>query len=82
MDNAVGVDKRQSERKDFNTKIEFIVDADLLSAKSVNISDTGIRFKSSEPVKVTLRFTADGENQIKSARLIWAASIVSKLRAC
>jgi hypothetical protein len=72
MDNAVGTDKRNSERKTFNSKIEFIVDADLLAATSVNISDSGIRFNAENPIKVTLRFFLEGENQIKSARLVWA----------
>jgi len=72
MDNVVGVDKRQAERISLDSKIEFIVDADLLSAKSVDISETGIQFSAENPIKVTLRFFMNGENQIKSARLVWA----------
>ncbi len=62
----------RSPRKEFQRHVEFIFDEDIIDAKSVNISDTGIRFDTEEPIVVLMRMhNDDGTTQDKKAELVW-----------
>jgi len=64
--------RRRSERKPFVTKVDFYVDADLVTAKSLDISKSGIRLTTKEPIKTHLRI-ANSDHYIDShAQLVWA----------
>jgi hypothetical protein len=65
-------ENRVSERLDINTEIDFYVDADVLSARSVNISGSGIRFDTDQPIKVCMRVDVDGALHELEASLVWA----------
>jgi hypothetical protein len=65
--------KERAPRKEFNHAVEFIVNQDIIKAESVNISQTGIRFETEEPVQVIMRIKKDsGEQEEHSAQLAWA----------
>lgn len=66
---------RRGERRPLETKVEFFVDADIIEATSVDISESGIRFDTKTPVRICMRLTVDGELQEKRARLIWAKKL-------
>ena len=67
-----GYEMRTSERKEIRTQIEFIVNADIISAQSINISETGLRFDMKEPIKIHLRMEIDGELCDREAQFVWA----------
>ncbi len=65
-------EERIATRKEIKTKVEFIVDGDIISAESVNISTTGISFTTDNPIKIRMRFEEDGETKEELAELVWA----------
>lgn len=65
-------DKRHAERKPISTEVEFYVDADIIDASSIDISESGIRITSLNPIRVRMRFMADGERHERLAELVWA----------
>jgi len=68
------MDKRIAPRLPIKTKVEFIVDADIIDAESVNISSTGIRFDTQEPIPILMRLEKDGVLHENRAHLVWAQS--------
>ncbi|MHC4944887.1 MAG: PilZ domain-containing protein [Planctomycetota bacterium] len=72
MSSEIKVDNRSSVRHDYQTPVEFIIEGDVLDAKSVNISDTGIRFDTEKPLRFTLRFRHDSQNKVIVSDLVWA----------
>lgn len=72
MEVIVDKEKRRAERQNFETDIEFIVNDDILRASAVNISETGIRFNTRQPMCIEMRFMIDGKAIDKKARLCWA----------
>jgi hypothetical protein len=67
-------DKRISPRKPIKTRVEFFIDADIIDAESVNISSTGIRFDTQEPIPIQMRLEKDGVVHENRAHLVWAQS--------
>ena len=70
--NENGSERRRAERIRINSAVEFVVDADVLNARSVDISETGLRFDSPTPIAVHLRMVIDGTESEREARLVWA----------
>jgi len=70
-DNSRGLILR-SPRKEIQADIEFIADFDVIEAKGVNISETGICFELNEDLPFEMQFTNDSGQLCKQrARLIW-----------
>ncbi|MDY6852184.1 MAG: PilZ domain-containing protein, partial [Thermodesulfobacteriota bacterium] len=44
----------------------------IVEAASVNVSETGLRFTTDEPIFIRLRIDIDGELMEREARLVWA----------
>jgi len=65
-------DQRIAPRLPIKTKVEFIVDADIIDAESVNISMSGIRFDTQEPIPILMRLEKDGVLHEHRAHLVWA----------
>lgn len=63
----------RSPRKELNGKVEFIIDEDVIFAKSINASDTGIRFDTAKPIHILMRVTTE-EDEVREhkAELVWA----------
>jgi hypothetical protein len=64
----------RAKRKKLNSKVDFIVDADIIVANSVDVSETGISFQTDTPIKVKMRLgdKYSGGVEDKTAELIWA----------
>lgn len=64
---------RKAIRHSIKTNVEFFVDADILEAESIDISETGIRIETDHPIKVKMRIDmGDGRYEETDATLIWA----------
>ncbi|MDM8549068.1 PilZ domain-containing protein [Desulfobacterales bacterium HSG2] len=62
----------RSPRKEIQADIEFIADFDIIEAKGVNISESGICFELNEDLPFEMQFTDDdGKLCRERARLIW-----------
>jgi hypothetical protein len=57
-------------RKELSTDIEFIFDFDLVSAKGLNISETGIAFTIETALPVEMKFLYEGESHHYAAELV------------
>ena len=71
-DSPDGLEHRRSERYQLDAGVEFYVDADILGANCLDVSQTGISFVAPGPLEVELRLTVDGEREERRARLVWA----------
>jgi TolA-binding protein len=58
-------------RKEIKADIEFIGDFDLIRAKAVNISASGICFKTSANLPFEMRYQHNGQTISRRAHLIW-----------
>ena len=64
-------EKRKAERMALETEVEFIVDADVIQAKSIDVSETGIRIETDDSIKVCMRLNIDGEKKDMEGQLVW-----------
>ena len=58
-------------RKKLHSNLEFIGDFDLIKAKVVNVSDSGICFKTKVNLPFEMRYQHDGQTVSRRAHLIW-----------
>ncbi len=65
-------DRRRSERARMESSVEFFVDAEIVTATSVDLSETGLKFSSRTPVHIRLRMEVDGDVQERQSELVWA----------
>ncbi len=72
MDNKIsGKEKRREDRTSLITKVEFHALKDLLEASSIDISKSGIKLHTEEPLKIKLRFKHNGILVEKIAKMTW-----------
>ncbi|MEA1922907.1 MAG: PilZ domain-containing protein [Pseudomonadota bacterium] len=65
--------RRQHPRIEIQAQVEFFVDADIVSAETIDISEGGLQITTRESVKTTLRVTEpDGKVQEYQAEMVWA----------
>ena len=65
---------RQHARVEIDAQVEFFVDADIISAETTDISESGLRITTREPVKTTLRVTeSSGIVKEYQAEMVWAS---------
>jgi hypothetical protein len=65
-------DRRRSERFRLDAGVDFYVDADIVGAETLDVSVSGISFRSPEPLRVEMRLNIAGEREERSARLVRA----------
>jgi hypothetical protein len=66
--------QQRAERKAEKRRVEFFVDADIVAARSVDRSETGIRIVTETPIQVSMRvYQSDDEWTDYQANLCWAA---------
>ena len=65
-------DIRTAARQKIKTTVDFFIDGDIEKATSVDVSQSGIRFETPEPIKVRMRLTVSGELKEFYSRLVWA----------
>jgi hypothetical protein len=65
-------EKRTAERRLIEAEVTFNTDDDIYMAKSVDISDTGIRIITGRPVDIRLQVQEDDQVKVYDAQLMWA----------
>ena len=61
----------RSPREDLHSGIELITDFDVIEAKGINISETGICFESNENLPFEMQFEYEGKLHRHRAHLVW-----------
>jgi hypothetical protein len=65
-------EKRASDRKLVETEVSFHTSDDIYMAKSVDVSDTGIRIVTGKPIDINIQIKEDDKVQGYDAQLVWA----------
>ncbi len=63
---------RECERFDIPARIEFYVDADIIMADSLDISQSGLSFVTDKAMEVDMRLNVDGNLEERRAKILWA----------
>ena len=63
--------RRNAARRQVSADVEYYVTADIIKAKTVDVSEKGIRLDTGEPLEVEMRFTVNGKEEQQKARLCW-----------
>lgn len=61
----------RSPRKEIDSGVEFIADFDVIEAKGINISETGICFELNENLPFEMQFEYKGKLHRHRAHLVW-----------
>ena len=72
-------DRRRCEREPFNTKLDLFIDTHNLPAESLDISEHGLRFRISQPIKCKIRLELDNEMAERELKLVWARKEEGKM---
>jgi hypothetical protein len=70
-----GAARQRAPREELSSDIEFIFDVDVLGAKGLNISATGVAFTIEQALPVELRFEHQGQSHHYKARLVRTKSL-------
>ena len=65
-------DRRKNKRNLIQTEMEFIIYLDSFKAETIDVSKTGIQFKTSAPIIIQLQYNDGGKIQRRHATLVWA----------
>jgi len=65
-------EKRASERRLFETEVTFHTEEDIYMARSVDISENGIRIVTEKPVDIRIQIKEDDKLIQYDAQLVWA----------
>ncbi|MBT4482397.1 MAG: PilZ domain-containing protein [Candidatus Latescibacteria bacterium] len=68
------VEKRIEERKSFSDEVECLISDEYLDAKTVDISNSGIRIDSAKPLIFFLRLNLNGGTIERGAKIVWSKS--------
>jgi hypothetical protein len=72
MTDSGNQDNRAVERKLIETEVTFHTEDDIYMARSVDISDNGIRIVTDNPVNIRLQIKDDEKLVQYDAQLVWA----------
>ena len=67
-------DRRRSMRICLDAGVEFFLDADIIGARCVDVSQTGISFVCPDPLAIEMRLNIDGEREERRAKIVRAQS--------
>ena len=65
-------EKRAAERRLFETEVTLQTESETSKARSVDISDYGIRIRTEKPVAMRIRIKEDDRMVQYDAQLVWA----------
>ena len=65
-------EKRTADRQLIETEVTFHTEEDIYMAKSVDISNTGIRIVTDNPIDIRLQIKEDGKLVQYDAQMVWA----------
>ena len=71
MADSENQEQRTSERKLVETEVTFHTEDDIYMAKSVDISGTGIRIVTEEPIDIRIQIREDDKLVQYDAQLVW-----------
>jgi len=71
MADSKNEEKRAAERKLVATEVTFHTEDDIYMARSVDISDAGIRIVTDEPVDIRIQIKEDEKLVQYDAQLVW-----------
>ncbi len=72
MTDSENQEMRIAERKLIETEVTFHTEDDIYMAKSVDISDTGIRIVTDQPVAIRIQIKEEDKLVQYDAQLVWA----------
>ena len=72
MTDSGNQENRAAERKLIETEVTFHTEDDIYMARSVDISETGIRIVTDEPVAIRIQIKEDDKLVQYDAQLVWA----------
>jgi hypothetical protein len=72
MSNREMNEQRKTERFEYPVNIEFYLDADIIGAECVDISQTGMCFNTAEGFVLQMRIEAPEGYEDRRARIVWA----------
>ena len=65
-------EKRTADRQLIETEVTFHTEDDIYMARSVDISETGIRIVTDNPIDIRLQIKEDGKLVQYDAQMVWA----------
>ncbi|MFC1544816.1 PilZ domain-containing protein [Gemmatimonadota bacterium] len=68
------VEKRTAERTPITDAVECLISDDILEAKAVDISSSGLRIDSEEPLVFILKLKVNGDKIERGAKIVWSNS--------
>ena len=71
MADSISKEQRAKERKLVQTEVTFHTEDDIYMARSVDISDAGIRIVTDEPVDIRIQIKEDDKLVQYDAQLVW-----------
>jgi PilZ domain len=71
MINIDDINKRRAKRVAILADVDLEINAEIIDAMVVDVSDTGVRIDTCPPLIVNLRFVIDGKLQDRKAQLAW-----------
>ena len=74
LDDEASDKQRRAVRKPFAVQLRFIMDFDVATGQALDLSDTGIAVRVSDPMPFALRYAENGEQITRFAKLVYAAN--------
>jgi PilZ domain len=71
MSNIDDINNRRAKRVSLLADVDLEINAEIIDAMVVDVSDTGVRIDTCPPLIVNLRFVIDGKLQDRKAQLAW-----------
>ena len=65
-------EKRAADRQLIETEVTFHTEDDIYMAESVDISNTGIRIVTDNPIDIRIKIKKDDKKVKEDAQLVWA----------
>jgi len=72
MEFQKGFDHRRDIRQRVECPGEFFIDADIFKARSMDLSESGIRLQLQKPVQIVMRLQVGMSEMDRLANLVWA----------
>ena len=66
-------ENRNTLRRRQTTPVEFLVEGDIVNATTLEVSESGLRLKTEEPLCFTLRFMVNNQAKVYRTHMVWAA---------
>lgn len=65
-------DFRENERRRHSVEVVFYIDDDVMVARSIDVSDTGVRIETEDPIDIRVQIKVDDRMRVIKGKLVWA----------